>query len=52
VADDNKIEEFLAELQKKLKGEMPRIEKEIEIYKEKLLSGRLKENPTPSPQFN
>jgi intein/homing endonuclease len=46
------IEEFLKELQKKLKNEMPRIKREIKIYEEKLSAGKLTKNPTPSPQFN
>tara|TARA_R110002012_G_scaffold64715_1_gene170004 strand:- start:15339 stop:15497 length:159 start_codon:yes stop_codon:yes gene_type:complete len=52
VGDHNTIEEFLKELQKKFKREMPRIKKEIKVYEEKLSSEKLTKKPTPSPQFN
>lgn len=46
------IEDFLTELKKQLKGEMPRIRKEIKVYEKKVKKGELTINPTPSPQFN
>ena len=46
------IEEFLSELSKKFKKEMPRIKKEIKIYEEKLASGKITKHPTAAPQFN
>jgi hypothetical protein len=52
VGNHNTIEEFLIELKKKFKKEMPRIKREIKIYEEKLSSGKLTKNPIPSPQFN
>lgn len=52
MGNHNSIEEFLLELTKKFKKEMPRIKKEIKIYEEKLSSGKMTKNPTPAPQFN
>ncbi len=52
MGNHNSIEEFLTELAKKFKKEMPRIKKEIKIYEEKLASGKMTKNPTVAPQFN
>jgi hypothetical protein len=38
--------------QKKLKAEMPRVVKEIEVYEKALKKGALNKNPIHSPQFN
>jgi hypothetical protein len=38
--------------QKKLKAEMPRVIKEIEVYEKALKKGAINKNPIPSPQFN
>jgi len=36
----------------RLKKEMPRILKEIEVYEKALKDGNLITNPKPAPQFN
>jgi len=46
------IEEFLKNLQKRLKKEMPRIRKEIKVYEEKVAMGNLMKEPVPGQQFN
>lgn len=49
---DNGIEEYLKKVRKRLLKEMPKVLKEIEVYENKLASGKLTEKPVPAPQFN
>jgi hypothetical protein len=39
-------------IEARLRKEMPRILKEIEVYEKALLEGTIKTNPIPAPQFN
>ncbi len=47
-----KVLERIKELQNKMKAEMPRIQKEIEVYEFKQRQGKINQNPKPAPQFN
>lgn len=46
------IKAFLKELEQKLKNEMPRIQREVKIYEQKLEEGTLNLSPSTSPQFD
>lgn len=41
----------IRKIKARLKKEMPRIKKEIEVYEKALLEGTIKINPEPAPQF-
>jgi len=49
---NKKIESFLMNLKFLLLKEMPKIQKEIKLYEERLAAGRLTKDPIPGPQFN
>ncbi len=49
---NKKIEAFLMNLKFRLLSEMPKIQKEIKLYEDRLSSGRLTKKPVPGPQFN
>ena len=48
----NDIEEFLKDLKKRLKSQMPKIREEIRVYENKVKEGKLNPNPHSAPQFN
>jgi len=48
---DKDIHRQVEHIKLKLKAEMPRIRKEIQIYEERVAKGQAIKNPTPSPQF-
>jgi hypothetical protein len=52
VMDTKTKEKEIQTFQNKLKAEMPRVIREIEVYEKALKKGTLKKNPIPSPQFN
>jgi hypothetical protein len=52
MTSNKKIEIFLKNLKFRLLTEMPRIQKEIKLYEERLSAGKLNTNPIPGPQFN
>lgn len=45
-------DQFLEELTRKFKKEMPRIQKEISVYEDRLKKGKLNPSPKIAPQFN
>jgi hypothetical protein len=47
----NSIQSHIQTIKSKLKAEMPRITKEIQVYEEKLAKGLTNKNPSPAPQF-
>lgn len=49
---NKKIESFLVNLKSRLLNEMPRIQKEIKLYEERLSAGKLTKNPIFGHQFN
>lgn len=46
------IDDFLKDLKSRLELAMPKIRKEVKLYEEKMLKGKLTKNPSSSPQFN
>ena len=49
---NKKIESFLSNLRSRLLEEMPKIQKEIKLYEERLATGKLIKDPIAGPQFN
>ncbi len=50
--NDARKKKEIKRFQLRLKKEMPRILKEIEVYEIAVREGNLKKNPKPAPPFN
>lgn len=49
---DKDIEEFLKNFKQRLLKEMPKVQATIQLYEERLASGKLTKSPSQSPLFN